>query len=383
MLNPFWFSKKRTTETKYLFINDTTGTVPDIYRYTHGNVCATRFGVALKDTIIDVSDDCVPVDISNCTIDYTINCMSLSNINISVGGLQMYPTDSGQLYVNGKVYCEPSTVSANTNVRITYTADSQNFFVFLDNQKVGGPEPITTRTNFANVYMAASNVYIPAFSISTPANRVFDMNVYASATITKRLITPYDTGDGASYDPDGFRLGFPSTLQKTSWTGWMNLNTYTDITMASPDGYMMCVVGTRIDDETQQQIVGRTGDSPVPTTFSLTNRSSNTMVPVSIYANAYSGLTVKLTGLVPVTLGKLHPVQFPERFKILPTFRINDVDILMQITDDSRLQDVSSGLYLSSYPTLRLDAVGAKWTFTRDTITSDDGFSLASGYNFA
>lgn len=378
MLNSFWYASKANVFTQYYFIHDTTGTVPNVYRYVRGNnVYSTIGGVFFGDSSSIHIENGPEVNVADCSIEYTINCMSLSNTVVSFGDdLFVHPTDNGQLKVFDKLYCLPGTIAPYTTSNISYTASNGAFSIFLNGIQVGGPEPISGFT-VSNIHVHASNAYVGYLRISN----VFNMVGLATSNITKRIVTPYT--DTFSYDPHRFREGIPSSLNHTDWTGWANLAGSSYLYLASPDGTATFAAGT---PDGSPQIIGRTGDSVAVSSFQF-SRVSNTHVPISIHAYVGTGLYAELdTG--PVTWDFIQPVQFPEKFKIVQlsdgqALKIGGVDLVLRV-DGRRLRNFTTGTYLRSNPLSFVSNVedAPEWTFTNTTVSSTDGFSLF-GYRFA
>ena len=411
MLNTFWLAPKRPVFTDYYFVHDTTGTIPDVYRFVSGNVFSTVGGIRFVGGSSIATDATVPVNLTNCTIEYSINCTSITGTVVVLSSdnqFFLYPTESGQLVAeDGTVYCQPGTILPMSNTHIAYTSNNGQFSVFVNGNRVAGPSPCTYQNQFvnrsirirANAYMgyfriASTNVYpiqdetIVQNSSPTVSDTVF-LTGKATDAITKRIISPFIDAYSASrqytdnilFNPDGYREGVVSPFPfNTSWTGWANVNGYTtSLALAAPNGTIRFAAGTT---DGSPQIVGDVSDGLPNVRVFPFSRSANTCVPISIHAYALSGLTVKLNETVPVTWETIQPVQFPERFKISPQLRLDGVDRILEALPNTILRDTTTGLYLGGNP-LRLTTDVVYWNFTSNSITSSDGFSLGTpGYSF-
>lgn len=389
MLNSFWYTPKSNVFTNYYFIHDTTGTIPNMYRYVVGDVYSTKNGIYFNNSSI-LTDDSIRVNLADCSIEYTINCAStLSGTIVGMSDdFRMHPTPTGQLLVFDQVYCQPGTLDTGTKYTLKYIASNGQFFVLLNDVVVIGPRPVPNVSVGArnrSLLISANDTYIDYFRVLGS----FNMIGTATSAITKRIITPYT--DNASSDPDGFREGILSYPNNTSWTGWINMKGFSNLYIASPNGNMVFAAGTT--DGTSSQIIGRCDGSPVPSRFQF-SRVSNTHVPISIHAYGLSGYTVRLDDTTPIKWGYIQPVQFPEKFKIVQlsngqTLKFNGVDLILQSNTfntqyETRLRDVTTDKFLKSNPISLVTDVYASslWTFTSDTITSSDGYSIF-GYRFA
>ncbi len=400
MLNTFWLAQKRTVFTDYYFMHDMTGRIPDMYRFVNGNVFSTVGGIRFVDGSSIETNETIPVNLTDCTIEYLINCASLSDtvVTMSPSSFFLHPTSTGQLKADdGTVYCQPGTIRENSNTHIAYTSNNGQFSVFVNGDRVAGPSPCpyTNQVTDRNIYIkanahvgyfrvAATNVYpIQDQTIVSNQSPGSEDTVFisgkASDTITKRIITPYT--DSINFNPDGYREGQPSTLNHTTWTGWANVNGYTtSLALAAPNGTIRFAAGTT---DGSPQIVGDVSDGLPNVRVFPFSRSANTCVPISIHAYALSGLTVKLNETIPVTWETIQPVQFPERFKVAPQLRVNGVDRILEAMPGTILKDTTTGLYLSGNPLGLTTSNTIYWNFTSNNITSSDGFSLGSpGYRF-
>lgn len=422
MLNPFVYLPRANVFTNYYFMHDTTGTIPNMYQFVSGNVYSTRLGIFFDNRSNVITSTTIPVDFTRCSIDYTINCSSLSSVTVNVfstpTNLFIHPVSDGRLKVFNNFYCATGTIQPRVPARIGYTSDGANFSVFLNGTQVGGPTSLsglaTVGPQNAGLSIATgqqSNAYIDFFRISNlppPQTRIaltdprppqspevtFNLVGTASNSITKRLFTTYT--DNASFDPDGYRIGVSSpTTVDTNWTGWANLTGFSSLFIASPSGRMVVAAGTT--DGVSTQIIGNLpGPSTSGSTFSFTRRS-NTYVPISIYARATSGLSVKLNNATPVKWGTIQPVQFPERFKIIGgngvSLKVSGVDVILRANTtntqySTRLEDVTTGRFLRSdplslQPVVNFTSNNFLWTFTSNTITSNNGVTVVSDYRFA
>ena len=378
MLNSFWLEQKRKVFTDYYFIHDTVGTIPDFYRFVQGNVYSTQGGIRFVDSSI-ITDATIPVNLSECTIEYRINCNSLSSVVFALSEFDINPTPLGQLRVNGNLYGQLGAIKPYVDTKIRFSSQGGQFSVFLNDERIGGPSPSpSSGTTNRNLHISG-NAYVSYLQVSNVVNMVG----LATPAITKRVITPYT--DNFIPNPDRYREGLPSTLNHVTWTGWSNLSGYSNLYLASPNGSMVFAAGTT---DGSPQIIGRTVvDAPV-SSFQF-SRVSNTHVPISIHAYALSGLTVRLDD-TPVTLGYIKSVQFPEKFKVAQAFRINGVDPILEsnsynVSYATRLRDTVSGLFLRSNPLsiaplLDETSNDFMWYFTSNVISSN-GYSY-SGYRF-